>query len=266
VIALPEQVQALIEQARGMAEQQVWPLAMGGVLVLAQLVLVFVMTFYWLTAREPMLAFILRLSPMRIRGQVENIWNDVEGTLGAYLRGQAILMGAVGLASYLGLLVLGVPYAPALAVIAAITEAIPVVGPLAGAVPAVLLAFTVSWPVALGGAVWYFLVQQLEAHVLVPKVMERAVGLNPLLVIVALIAGGLLSGVVGALLAIPVAGAAQVIVRHLLIDPTLRKRTLRTEEGIVILSDEEEEEPAVVSSTIQVPGQVPGQPGNGPQT
>ena len=75
VIALPEQVQALIEQARGMAEQQVWPLAMGGVLVLAQLVLVFVMTFYWLTAREPMLAFILRLSPMRIRGQVENIWN-----------------------------------------------------------------------------------------------------------------------------------------------------------------------------------------------
>lgn len=266
VIALPEQVQALIEQARGMAEQQVWPLAMGGVLVLAQLVLVFVMTFYWLTAREPMLAFILRLSPMRIRGQVENIWNDVEGTLGAYLRGQAILMGAVGLASYLGLLVLGVPYAPALAVIAAVTEAIPVVGPLAGAVPAVLLAFTVSWPVALGVAVWYFLVQQLEAHVLVPKVMERAVGLNPLLVIVALIAGGLLSGVVGALLAIPVAGAAQVIVRHLLIDPTLRKRTLRTEEGIVILSDEEEEEPAVVSSTIQVPGQVPGQPGNGPQT
>ena len=67
---------------------------------------------------------------------------------------------------------------------------------------------------------------------------------------------------VGALLAIPVAGAAQVIVRHLLIDPTIRKRTLRTEEGVVIVSDEEEEEPAVVSSTIQVPGQ----PGNGPQT
>jgi len=259
VIALPEQVQELIEQARGIAEQQVWPLAMGGVLVLAQVVLVFVMTFYWLTAREPMLAFILRLSPMRQRGQVEAIWNDVEGTLGAYLRGQVILMGAVGIASYLGLLVLGVPYAPALAVIAAITEAIPVVGPLAGAVPAVLLAFTVSWPVALGVAVWYFLVQQLEAHVLVPKVMERAVGLNPLLVIVALIAGGLLSGVVGALLAIPVAGAAQVIVRHLLIDPTIRKRALRTEEGIVIVSDEEEEQP-VASSTIQVPGQ----PGNEP--
>jgi predicted PurR-regulated permease PerM len=242
VIALPEQVQQLLAQARGMAEQQVWPLAIGGVLVLAQLVLVFVMTFYWLTAREPMLAFILRLSPLRQRGQVEAVWNDVEHTLGAYVRGQALLMAAVGLACYLGLLILGVPYAPALAVLAALTEAVPVIGPWVGAVPAVLLALTVSWPTALFVALWYIVVQQLEAHVLVPKVMERAVGLNPLLVIIALIAGGLLSGVVGALLAIPVAGALQVIVRHLLIDPTIRKRALRTEDGIVLLSEEEDEE------------------------
>ncbi|HSJ52122.1 MAG TPA: AI-2E family transporter [Anaerolineae bacterium] len=262
VITLPEQVQALIEQARGLAERQVWPLAMGGVLVLAQLVLVFVMTFYWLTAREPMLAFILRLSPLRQRGQVETVWNDVEHTLGAYVRGQAILMGAVGLASYLGLLILGVPYAPALAILAALTEAIPVVGPFAGAVPAVLLAFTVSWPVALFVALLYIVIQQLEAHILVPKVMERAVGLNPLLVIVALIAGGLLSGVVGALLAVPVAGALQVIVRHLLIDPTIRKRTLRTEDGLVIVGEEEEEE---AEQEIAATVQVPGQPGNRPE-
>jgi predicted PurR-regulated permease PerM len=241
VIALPEQVQQLMEQARGMAEQRVWPLAMGGVLVLAQLVLVFVMTFYWLTARESMLALILRLSPLRHRGQVEAVWNDVEHTLGAYVRGQALLMAAVGLACYLGLVVLGVPYAPALAILAAFTEAIPVVGPWIGAVPAVLLAFTVSWPVAVFVALWYILVQQLESNILVPKVMQRATGLNPLLVIIALIAGGLLSGVVGALLAVPVAGAAQVIVRHLLIDPTIRKRALRTEDGIVILGEEEED-------------------------
>ncbi|RPI48879.1 MAG: AI-2E family transporter, partial [Chloroflexi bacterium] len=125
---------------------------------------------------------------------------------------------------------------------------------------AVLLAFTVSWPVALFVALLYFVIQQLEAHILVPKVMERAVGLNPLLVIVALIAGGLLSGVVGALLAVPVAGAAQVIVRHLLIDPTIRKRALRTEDGIVIVG-EEEEEPEVLSTV-----QVSDQPGNGPQS
>jgi predicted PurR-regulated permease PerM len=250
VFELPQQVQALLDQAQGMAEQQVWPLAMGGVLVLAQLVLVFVMTLYWLTAREPMLAFFLRLSPLRQRGQVEAVWNDVEQTLGAYVRGQAILMGIVGLACYVGLLILGVPYAPALAVVAAITEAIPVIGPFAGAVPAVALGFTVSWPVGLLVALWYIVVQQVEAHLLVPKVMGRAVGLHPLLVIIALIAGGLLGGVVGALLAIPIGGALQVIVRHLLIEPTIRKRTLRTEDGLVILSKEEDEE---VMSTVQIP-------------
>jgi predicted PurR-regulated permease PerM len=258
VIELPEQVQALIDQARGMAEQQVWPLAMGGVLVLAQLVLVFVMTLYWLTAREPMLDLILRLSPMRHRGQVEAVWNDVEQTLGAYVRGQAILMAIVGLACYVGLLILGVPYAPALAVIAALTEAVPVVGPWLGAVPAVLLGFTVSWPVGLFVALWYAVVQQVEAHFLVPKVMGRAVGLHPLLVIIALIAGGLLGGVVGSLLAIPVAGALQVVVRRLLIDPTIRKRALRTEDGIVIVSEEEDEE---VLSTARLPNE----PGNEPQ-
>ncbi len=257
VIELPEQVQELIEQVRGVAEAQVLPLAMGGLLVLVQLVLVFVMTLYWLTAREPMLDLILRLSPLRHRGQVETVWTDVEQTLGAYVRGQGVLMAIVGLASYVGLLVLGVPYAPALAIVAALTEAIPVVGPWLGAVPAVLLAFTVSWPVGLLVALWYVIVQQLEAHILVPRIMGRAVGLHPLLVIIALIAGGLLAGVVGSLLAIPVAGALQVIVRHLLIDPTIRKRTLRSEDGVFIVGEEEDEE---VLSTVQFPDQ----PGKGP--
>lgn len=242
VLELPQQLQQLLGQAGDTAERMVWPVAQNTILVLGQIVLIFVMGAYWLMAREPMLNLLLRMSPLRHRGQVEQVWTDVEVTLGAWLRGQVLLMIIIGLASLAGLLLLGVPYAPALAVIAGLTEAIPVVGPILGGIPAVLVALTVSGETALLVAGWYIIVQQLEGHVLVPRVMQRTVGLNPLLVIVALVVGGLLNGVLGALLAVPVAGALQVIARHLLIDPAIQGNELRTEAGIVVLSDGEEEE------------------------
>jgi len=142
-----------------------------------------------------------------------------------------------------GLLLFRVPYATALAVIAGLTEAIPIVGPFIGGAAAVLVGLTVSGETALLMAGWYVLIQQLENHILVPKVMERSVGLNPLVVIIALVVGGILNGLVGALLAVPVAGALQVILRHLLIDPAIQSHELRTESGIVVLSEEEPVEP-----------------------
>jgi predicted PurR-regulated permease PerM len=240
VITLPEQVLVFIHQLQDQAERQVWPLALDSVLVLGQLILVFVMCYYWLTARGPTLDLILRVSPLRYRALVESVWLEVEDNLGAYARGQLVLMFAVGLACYLGLLVLGVPYAPALAIIAGLTEAIPIIGPFIGAIPAVLVGFTISWPIGLAVAAWYALVQQLEAHILVPSIMHRAIGLNPLLVILALVIGGILNGVIGALLAVPVAGAVQVIVRLLLVEPTLSKRVLLKEGGGILVADGDE--------------------------
>ncbi len=240
VLELPRQLQQLMGEAGDTAERMAWPVAQNIVLVLGQIVLIFVMGAYWLTAREPMLNLLLRMSPLRHRGQVEKVWTDVEVTLGAWLRGQVLLMIIIGAASLAGLVLLGVPYAPALAVIAGLTEAIPVVGPILGGIPAVLVGLTVSGETALLVAAWYIVVQQLEGHVLVPRVMQRTVGLNPLLVIIALVVGGLLNGVVGALLAVPVAGALQVIVRHMLIEPAIQGNELRTEAGIVVLTDGEE--------------------------
>ncbi|MCL7455298.1 MAG: AI-2E family transporter [Anaerolineae bacterium] len=240
VLTLPEKVLAFVDQIQQQAQRQVWPIALDSVLVIGQVILAFVMCYYWLTAREPALSLLLRLSPLRHRAVVEKLWNDVENTLGAYVRGQVILMFAVGLACYLGLVVLGIPFAPALAVIAALTEAIPIVGPIAGAIPAVLVGLTISWPMGLAVAALYLVVQQLEAHILVPRVMHRAVGLHPLVVILALVMGGILNGVVGALIAIPIAGAIQVIVHHLLIEPALQKRGLPREGRAVLVADEDE--------------------------
>jgi predicted PurR-regulated permease PerM len=239
VFELPRALSDLMGQAGDTAQKLAWPVAQNAVLVLSQVVLVIVMGVYWLTAREPMLNLLLRMSPLRHRATVEQIWTDVEMTLGSYARGQIILMGVIGIADLIGLLILRVPYAPALAVIAGLTEAIPVVGPFLGAAPAILVGFTVSGETALLVAAWYIVIQQLEGHILVPKIMERSVGLNPLVVIIALVVGGILHGVLGALLAVPVAGALQVIVRHLLIEPTIQSHELRTESGILILTDEE---------------------------
>ncbi|HSJ58197.1 MAG TPA: AI-2E family transporter [Anaerolineae bacterium] len=242
VFALPDTVMQLLDRAESTVEREALPAVQGAGLVLGYFVLVFVMGFYWLTAREQLLDLLLRLSPLRHRAKVEEVWTDVETTLGSYLRGQVILMASVGLASFIGLTIFGVPYAAALAVVAGLTEIIPIVGPFLGAIPAIILALTISGPTALLVAVWYIAVQQLEAHILVPRVMGRATGLSPLLVIVALLAGGMLNGVIGALIALPLAGAVQVIVRHLIIDPTVQKRAPQREEGGVLLADTEEDE------------------------
>lgn len=258
VLTLPSQLQVLLGEASDTAQQEVrrqaWPVARTTILVVSQIVLGLAMGYYWLIARDKTLDFLLRISPQTHRGQIMRIWDDIETTLGAYVRGQLILMVVVGTASYVGLYLLGVPYALALAAIAGLTEAIPLVGPFLGAIPAIIVALTVSPLTALLVAGLYVVVQQVEGNVLVPKVMEKSVGLNPLLVIFALVAGGILNGVVGALLAIPVAGALQVIAHHLWIAPALEESGAIEKESAPEAeseSSDEEESAGVAMSAIR---------------
>ena len=221
VFSLPAQLNTLISQTGDEVQQQAWTLTQSTMVGLGQAFLLFIMAFYWLTSREGTLALLLLLSPRSQGQRVHAIWNDVEFRLGAYVRGQAILMGIIGISSYIGLFLLGVPFAPALALIAGITEAIPMVGPLIGAVPAVIVGFTVSPLTGLLVAVLYIVIQALENNVLVPKIMSSNVGLNPLVIIIAIVAGSTLNGIVGALLAIPLAGTLQVLAQHIWVTPSL---------------------------------------------
>jgi predicted PurR-regulated permease PerM len=211
------------QTAEETAREQALPVAQNTLLILGQIGLAFVMGFYWLTSHSEIQGLLLRIAPLQRRPDVELIWNDVEQTLGAYVRGQAILMAIIGLVSFLGLWALGVPYALALAAIAGLMEVIPVLGPILGAIPAIMVAFTISPPLALVVALYYLVVQQLEGNVLVPKVMQDNVGLNPLLVILTLTAGAALYGIVGAIVAIPLAGVLQVLVKRLLIIPAIER-------------------------------------------
>src|SRR5690606_36213872 len=109
---------------------------------------------------------------------------------------------------------LGVPYFYVLALIAAIGEMIPVVGPLLAAIPAIIVAFSVSPAVALGVTVFFVAQQQFENHILVPRVMERQVGVSAVVVIVSLLIGGSLLGIVWAILAVPTAAILQVLIEE----------------------------------------------------
>jgi predicted PurR-regulated permease PerM len=126
-----------------------------------------------------------------------------------------LLAAIIGTTAAIALWLMGVPYFYVLALVAGVGEMIPVVGPLLAAIPAILVALTVSPTLALGVAVFYLLQQQFENHVLVPKVMERQVGVSATIVIIALLLGGSWLGIVGAILAVPTAAILQVIFEEL---------------------------------------------------
>lgn len=191
---------------------------LGVLTALAGILVVLVLAFYWLLERRNIEGTWLSLVPRSRRPEARLIIEEIEVKLGGYVRGQAILAVIVGGLSFIGLqFIFHLPYALVLAVIAGITELIPLIGPFIGAVPAVGVAFAVVSPTtALWIALMYFIIQQVENHLLVPKVMQASVGLSPLTVLIAVLAGTTLLGFIGALLAVPVASAVQVILNHTL--------------------------------------------------
>ncbi|QQG43610.1 MAG: AI-2E family transporter [Candidatus Daviesbacteria bacterium] len=176
-----------------------------------------VLTFYLLLERENLEKRTAALFLHR-QHQIQNLTIKIEERLGAWVRGQLFLSLIIGVLVYIGLFLLNIPYALTLAIVAGILEIVPVIGPIVAAIPGILLAFTISPILALGVAVMYFVIQQLENHLIVPQVMGRAVGLNPLVVILAIAVGSRLLGIVGALLAVPLTVVLQIIVSEMLLE------------------------------------------------
>jgi predicted PurR-regulated permease PerM len=176
---------------------------------------ILILTFYFLVDSRNIVHAFLRLFPYTDRARVEDACHRVVTKVSAWLGGQLLLGLIIGTTAAIGLGILGVPYSMVLALIAGIGELIPIVGPLIAAIPAILVALSVSPALALIVAVFFIVQQQLENHVLVPKIMERQVGVSAVVVIVALLIGGTLLGITGAILAVPTAAILQVVVQEL---------------------------------------------------
>jgi predicted PurR-regulated permease PerM len=185
---------------------------LGGLVAIVTIVL---LTFYMLVDSQNIFSFFVRLFPRQHRPQVASISATVTAKVSAWLGGQLLLALIIGTTSAIGLGLMGVPYFYVLALISAVGEMIPMVGPILSAIPAILVAVSVSPALALGVLVFFVLQQQLENTVLVPKIMGRQVGLSPVSVILALAVGSELLGVVGAILSVPTAAIIQVLVEEL---------------------------------------------------
>ena len=170
-------------------------------------------SFYFLMYHDAFKRWVAKLFHETTQDHVVEVLQEIDDKLGSWLRGQLVLCFAIGFATWVALTLLGMEYALPLAVIAGILEILPTLGPTLSAVPAVIVALTISPALALSVVIAFIIIQQFENSFLVPKVMQRAVGLNPVIVIISIMIGGNLMGVMGALLAIPFVSLLFVLFR-----------------------------------------------------
>ncbi len=179
------------------------------------LVVVLVMAYYMVVQQKEASRVLHDFVPEEYQEVVSSVLKRVEEKIGRWLLGQISLCLIIGVMYYVGLLLIGSKGALVFAVWGGFTEFIPYLGPFLGAIPPVVLALTESPLKALLTLIVIIVIQQSEGHIIVPKVMQKAVGLNPIVSIVALLIGAKLFGLIGALLAIPVATAVSAILSEL---------------------------------------------------
>jgi len=180
---------------------------------LASFVLIFVFAIYFSVQETGVDDFLRIVSPVKHQVYILNLWKRSQEKIGKWMQGQIVLALIVGVLLYLGLTILGVPYALLLAVLAAFFELIPIFGQIMAAVPAVVIGFGhggLTEALLIAGL--YLVVQQFESHLIYPIVVKKVVGIPPLIVIIALLVGYKLLGFLGVLISVPIAGAVQELV------------------------------------------------------
>jgi len=193
-----------------------WTIVKSAAQVGFVIIAILALAMYWVLDGELITRRALLFVRADRRERVRTVWEEMEGKIGAFFRGQLILMGIVAVLSAIGYLIVGMPYALGLALIAGVCEAIPMIGPTIGMIPAVLVALSLAPDKLLFAVLVGIVVQLLENNLLVPRIMDQSVGVNPIVTILAIAAFGALFGFVGALLAIPLAAMVQIIVQQLL--------------------------------------------------
>lgn len=178
-------------------------------------VTVLVISFYLVVSKEKgMKDFVGSIVPASRREQVLGLVTKIQKKMGLWLLGQLILSIIIFVFTFIGLTILGVKYALVLALIAGLLEVVPYIGPILSAIPALFFAFIQNPALGIGVVILYVLIQKTEGYVLVPKIMEKTVGTSPLVVLLSLLVGFKLAGIIGLLLAVPLAGALMVVIEE----------------------------------------------------
>lgn len=177
--------------------------------------LILVMTFYMVVEENALKKIVWSIAPEKHQIYIMKLVNRMQKKVGLWLRGQLILSLIIFTLTYVSLLVMGVKYALVLALVAGLTEFVPYLGPILASIPAIFLAFTQEPILAVFVAILYYIIQLVENNIIVPKLMQKVVGLNPIISIAVLLIGFKVAGLLGAILSIPVATAVSVFVRDI---------------------------------------------------
>lgn len=191
-----------VQQIDGLAIAQRLPDLLGGGL---QLTMMLVLTIYFLHRFQTYTTSFMHAIPERHRESVAAVAHELGYSVGGYFRGQLVIAATVGVLSWLGFVIIGMPLAAALGTMAGVLNIIPFFGPLLVSIPTVLLALTLGWPQVVGALVVLVVVNQIDAHVLTPIVFSQTVEIDPATIILAIFLGTVLFGIVGAILAVPAA-------------------------------------------------------------
>ncbi|SMO63136.1 AI-2E family transporter [Melghirimyces algeriensis] len=180
------------------------------------------LVFYMLKDVDAIEKTLITLLPIRRRKEVLHLFRDIDEALGNYIRGQLLVCLAVGILAYIGYLIIGLPYALILALLVGIFNVIPYLGPFFGAVPALMVALSISREMVIQVVFVNLIVQVLEGNVLSPQIVGRTLHMHPLFIIFALLVGGELGGILGLILAVPFFAVVKVIVEHVVSHHTKR--------------------------------------------
>ena len=200
--------------------------AIAGTVV--QFFVVPIITFYFMKDGGRMVRSFICLYPVEYRLQLDVLFNEIQHVLSSYIRGQLTMSCIIATLTFCGMWIMGVPYPMVIGLLAAVTEWIPIVGPIVGAIPAILLGATVSLSLAVKVLIFYIVIQQIDSHIIMPQVMGAVISLHPVVIIIALLIGGTLFGIAGMVLTVPVTAVLQILCRHLWFYNTYKTKAMNT--------------------------------------
>ena len=179
---------------------------------LALIIATLILSFYLMVNRAGVEKFLRIILPIIYEDYIVGIYLRARKKMGRWLQGQILLMLVVGAATTIGLWILGVKYSLILGILAGVLEIVPIVGPIFSGTIAFLVAISESWILGLYVIILFLVIQQAESHLLIPLIMRKTVGISPVVVVIALLAGSQIAGLVGIILAVPTAVVLQEVI------------------------------------------------------
>lgn len=222
LLEMPANINALIEQGIASAAafsanfvRRAIEVILGFASSIVQLVVVPVLTYYFLKDGLILKEKIIIMFPVNSRSRARQVIEDMGNVISGYIRGQVLISIVIGLIVFGGMYTMEISYPMVLGLLAACTETIPIIGPIVGSVPAIMLAYLISPALALKVIIFYIFIHQVENHIVVPNIMGHSISVHPVVVIISLLIGGQMFGILGMMISVPVAALLKIIIKEL---------------------------------------------------